>query len=114
MADIDNIRIASVLQRLPERVSKREWKLVLAMEWHHRLVDRLKTYPPVGTTIAAWLSLHRQALHSTYVVKEMVRAAGDPWTVGIPRLEHLIAHLNEAIAGLKRLNGRRIIPQAAG
>jgi hypothetical protein len=118
MTEIDDTRIASVLQRLPERVSDREWKLVLAMEWHHRLVDRLKAHPPAGTTIRSWIDLHRTTLRSAQVVGDMMREAGDPYTECIPNLTHLIAQLKENIAYLKRYSSRygnrRAIPQAAG
>jgi hypothetical protein len=115
MVDTDHTRIASIVQRLPGRVSPSEWKLVLATEWHFRLVDRLKAYPPARTTVGAWLSLHKQTLHSAHVVREKMQAQGDPWTECIPNLTHLIVRLKEEIAFLKRLDARRIIPaQAAG
>jgi hypothetical protein len=115
--DINNTRIASVIQRLSPHVSDREWKLVLAAEWHCRLVDRLQAGPPVGTTITSWLGLHLTTLHSAQVVGEMMRAQGDPWTECLPNLTHLIVQLKENIDYLKRFSSRygnrRAIPQTA-
>ena len=68
-----NTGIASVIQRLSPHVSDREWGLVKALEWHHRLTDRLQAGPPVGTTITSWLGLHWTTLHSAQVVGEMLR-----------------------------------------
>jgi hypothetical protein len=117
MVDIDSTCAASVIQRLPERVSDREWKLVKALEWHYRLVDRLMASPPAGTTVAAWIGLHRETLRSAKIIKEMVTAAGDPWTQGIPSLTHLVAQLKENIDCLKRFSSRygnrRANPQTA-
>jgi hypothetical protein len=112
--DINNARIASAVQRLSTCESASERKLVKALDWHFRLVDRLTVLPRPGTTVAAWLALHREVLHSAHVIRGLVVVAGPPWTAGLSNLTRLIAHLNEAIADLKRHDGKRIIPQAVG
>jgi hypothetical protein len=99
-----NTRTASAKQ------TKHERQLVAAAEWHSRLVDRLETYPPSGTTVASWRHWHMQAQQSTHVLIDRLRAAGSPWSDCIPNLERLSGYLDAAIADLGRHDMRRQIP----